>query len=519
MTQREVRSIVIAGGGTAGWMTAAALVRVLGPRLTITLVESSEIGIVGVGEATIPAIANFNRLVKIDEDEFLKATQGTFKLGIEFVDWYAKGQAYMHAFGPVGRDLAYIPFHHYFLKELGLSDEGTAGSLWDYSLNWMAAKQARFARLTQVTNTPLTGLLWAFHFDASLYAAYLSRLAQGQGVRRIDAKIAGVLQQPDGDVRALKIEDGREIEADFFIDCTGFRGLLIEQTLKTGYDDWSKWLPCDRALAVPSASASPLLPYTRATALEAGWQWRIPLQHRTGNGHVYCSSFTSDERARELLLANLDAQPLADPRPIRFTTGRRKLLWNRNVVCMGLASGFLEPLESTSIHLIQVTIQRLILLFPHNGDCEERRNEFNRAAAAEYEYIRDFIILHYFANNREGEPFWDACRHMSIPDTLRHRIELFRETAGIFNAAEDLFQLSSWLQVLWGQGVRPRGVHPFVESVAPRDRARYLEDLRGLFAQAARQLPPHADFIARHCAAVGIGPKPPKGAEPRTGNG
>jgi tryptophan halogenase len=503
VSQSEVRSIVIAGGGTAGWMTAAALVRVLGPRLSITLVESSEIGIVGVGEATIPAIASFNRLVKIDEDDFLKATQGTFKLGIEFDGWYRRGQAYMHAFGPVGRDLAYIPFHHYFLKEAGPGGEGAAGSLWDYSLNWVAAKQARFARLTQVPGTPLGGLLWAYHFDASLYAAYLARLAVGLGVRRIDARISAVLQGAEGDVRALKLDDGREIEADFFIDCTGFRGLLIEEALKTGYDDWSKWLPCDRALAVPSASTSPLLPYTRATALEAGWQWRIPLQHRTGNGHVYCSSFTTDERARELLLANLDAQPLADPRAIRFTTGRRRLLWNRNVVCMGLASGFLEPLESTSIHLIQVTIQRLILLFPHNGDCEERRREFNRAAAAEYEYIRDFIILHYFANDRVGEPFWDACRNMEIPDTLRHRIELFRETAGIFNAAEDLFQLWSWLQVLWGQGVRPRGTHPFVEAVAPRDRARYLEDLRGLIAQAARQLPGHADFIARHCAAAG----------------
>jgi tryptophan halogenase len=507
MPSNEIRSVVIAGGGTAGWMTAAALARVLGPRLSITLVESAEIGIVGVGEATIPAIAHFNKLLKIDENDFLQQTQGTFKLGIEFVNWWEKDHAYMHAFGPVGRDLAYIPFHHYWLREAGLCDQaqGSAGSLWDYSFNWLAAKQARFSRVERIADTPLAGLTWAFHFDASLYAAYLSRLAQSSGVRKVEGIIAEVLLEPEqGDVRALRLADGREIAADFFIDCTGFRGMLIEQALHTGYEDWSKWLPCDRAMAVPSKRTSPLLPYTRSTALEAGWQWRIPLQHRTGNGHVYSSAHTSDERARELLLANLESEPLGEPRLIRFTTGRRKLLWNRNVVCMGLASGFLEPLESTAIHLIQVTIQRLILLFPHNGDCEERRREFNRSATAEYEYIRDFIILHYHANNRIGEAFWDGCRNMSIPDSLRHRIELFRETAGIFCAPEDLFQLTSWLQVLWGQGVRPRASHPFVEAVAPGDRAGYLRDLRRLLADAAQQLPGHADFITRYCAAAQV---------------
>ncbi len=480
-------------------MTAAALARVLGPRLTITLVESAEIGIVGVGEATIPAIGQFNKLLKIDENEFLRKTQGTFKLGIEFVDWWEKGHAYMHAFGPVGRDLAYVPFHNYWLRD---EREGTAGSLWDYSLNFQAASQARFARLERIADTPLAGLTWAFHFDASLYAAYLSQLARSAGVRRVEGMISEVLLEPErGDVRALRLADGREIAGDLFIDCTGFRGLLIEGALHTGFEDWSRWLPCDRALAVPSSNTSPLLPYTRSTALEAGWQWRIPLQHRTGNGHVYCSAQTTDERARELLLANLDAPALAEPRLIRFATGRRKLLWNRNVVCMGLASGFVEPLESTALHIIQVTIQRLILLFPHIGDCEERRREFNRASIAEYEYIRDFIILHYHANNRRGEPFWDACRRMSIPDSLRHKIELFRETAGIFCASEDLFQLTSWLQVLWGQGVRPRATHPFVEAVTPQDRAGYLRDLRGLIGQAARELPDHGEFIARHCAA------------------
>jgi tryptophan halogenase len=508
VSEGEVRSVVIAGGGTAGWMTAAALVRVMGPRLTITLVESSEIGIVGVGEATIPAIAQFNRMIKLDEDDFLRQTQGTFKLGIEFVDWTRRGREYMHAFGPVGRDLAYVPFHHYLLRESGLRDDaGTgsspspAGTLWDYSLNWLAAKQARFSRQPP-GGSPIAGLAWAFHFDASLYAAYLSRIAQGMGVRRVDAKIAGALQAPDGDVRALKLEDGRELAADFFIDCTGFRGLLIEEALRTGYEDWTRWLPCDRAQAVPCGRTDPLLPYTRATAREAGWQWRIPLQHRTGNGLVYSSAHMTDELAHERLLAHLDGPALGEPRVIRFSTGRRRQLWNRNVVCIGLASGFLEPLESTSIHLIQVTIQRLILHFPHLGNCDERRREFNRAAATEYEYIRDFIILHYFANERVGEPFWDDCRHMAIPDTLRHRIELFRETAGIFCANDDLFQLTSWLQVLWGQGVKPRATHPFVEAVSPADRAGYLRDLRRLVAQAASALPGHADFIAHHCRAL-----------------
>ena len=500
-----MRSVVIAGGGTAGWMTAAALARVLGPRLSITLVESAEIGIVGVGEATIPAIGQFNKLLKIDENDFLRQTQGTIKLGIEFVDWWEKGHAYMHAFGPVGRDLAYIPFHHYFLKAAESQDQ--AGSLWDYSFNWLAAKNARFSRMERIADTPLAGLTWAFHFDASLYAAYLSRLAQASGVRKVEGIIAEVLLAPqNGDVRALRLADGRELAGDLFIDCTGFRGMLIEQALHTGFEDWSMWLPCDRALAAPSANTGPLLPYTRSTALEAGWQWRIPLQHRTGNGHVYCSAHMSDEVASDRLLANLDAPALAEPRLIRFKTGRRRLLWNRNVVCMGLASGFVEPLESTAIHIIQVTIQRLILLFPHLGDNEQRRREFNRVSIAEYEYIRDFIVLHYHANNRRGEPFWDACRNMSIPDSLRHKIDLFRETAGIFCAPDDLFQLTSWLQVLWGQGVRPRAVHPFVESVAPQDRANYLRDLRGLLAQAARQLPGHADFIARNCAATRVNP-------------
>ena len=499
MAASEINSIVIAGGGTAGWMTAAAIAKVMGPRLRVTLVESDEIGIVGVGEATIPPITLFNNLLRIDEDEFLRHTQGTFKLGIEFVNWYQQGHAYLHAFGGVGKDLAYIPFHHYWLHE---HLQGRAGSLWDYSFNYLAARQNRFERMGNIPDTPLPGLIYAFHFDASLYAAYLSRYAQQLGVRRIEGKIAEVLQDPEsGDVRTLRLDDGREISGEFFIDCTGFRGLLIEQALKTGYESWNRWLPCDRALAVPSERVGPLIPHTRSTALAAGWQWRIPLQHRTGNGHVYSSAHMKDDRAHELLMKHLDARPLGDARQIRFVTGRRRQLWNRNVVCLGLASGFLEPLESTAIHLIQVTIQRLILLFPHRGDYSHRRDEFNLAAAAEFEYVRDFIILHYHANNRVGDPFWDECRHMSVPDSLLHKMELFRETGGIFCPSQDLFQLTSWLQVMWGQGIKPRNAHPFVEAVAPHDRTEYLKNIRDLMAHAVQGLPGHEDFIARHCQA------------------
>jgi tryptophan 7-halogenase len=508
MPVQNIKSVVIAGGGTAGWMAAAAIAKVLGPRLNITLVESDEIGIIGVGEATIPSITHFNDLLRIDENDFVRQTQGTFKLGIEFVDWYRAGHSYMHAFGAIGKDLAHIPFHHYWLEQVL---QGRDDSLWNYSLNAVTAYQNHFSRLERIVDTPLSGLMYAFHFDASLYAAYLRGLAQQMGVQRVEGMIAEVVQHPEsGDVNKLRLKNGREIGGDLFIDCTGFRGLLIERTLQVGYEDWSRWLPCDRALAVPTERVSPLVPYTRSTALAAGWQWRIPLQHRTGNGIVYSSSYLDDDRAAGLLLANLDARPLAlaggkaEPRPIRFVTGRRCQLWSHNVVCLGLASGFLEPLESTAIHLIQANIQRLILLFPHHGDSAQRRVQFNQAAAAEYEFVRDFIILHYHLNNRIGERFWDDCRHMTLPESLTHKIELFRETAGIFPTTHDLFQLTSWLQVMWGQGIRPRSTHPFVQTVAPHDRTDYLQSIRDLIAQAASALPLQEDFIARHCRGPGV---------------
>jgi len=498
MKSDEIKSVVIVGGGTAGWMTAAALVKVLGPRLNITLIESDDIGTVGVGEATIPPIILFNNLMRIDEDEFMKATKATIKLGIEFVDWYEKDQAYMHDFGAVGKDLAYIGFHHYWMnahleKRSGFAERH---SLWDYSFNNHVARLGKFARMPQIPDTPLLGTTYAFHFDAGLYAQYLRQLAEKMGVKRIEGKIIQVDQDPEkGDIARLHLENGMLIDGELFIDCSGFRGLLIEETLKSGYENWQDWLPCDRALALPCEAVKPTLPYTRSTAHKAGWQWRIPLQHRTGNGHVYASAFMSDDEALDILLKNIDGKALGQARPIKFVTGRRKLLWHKNCIAMGLAGGFIEPLESTSIHLIQSFIQRLILLFPHKGDNNKQRDEFNQASIAEFEFIRDFIILHYHANNRVGEPFWDMCRHMSIPDSLAHKIDLFKESGVIMSNSQDLFQLPSWLQVMWGQGITPRAAHAFVQAVAPHDRADYMKNIKDIFAHTAKSMPSHDDFL------------------------
>ena len=502
MHPSEVKSIVIVGGGTAGWMTAAAMAKVFGPRMTITLVESEEIGTVGVGEATIPAIMLFNALLRIDEDEFVRATQATFKLGIRFDNWKHKDHSYLHAFGDIGKDLAYIPFHHYWLAD---QLEGRKSDLWDYSFAAHAAAQNRFGRVPVIPNAPLQGLAYAFHFDAGLYACYLRGYAEKLGVVRREGRITEVVQDGAlGDIRAVKLESGEAISGDFFFDCSGFRGLLIEETLKTGYEDWRHWLPCDRALAVPCESVSPLTPYTRSIAHDAGWQWRIPLQHRIGNGHVYSSSHISDDAARDTLMGNLDGKPLADPRLLRFVTGRRKQFWNRNVIALGLAAGFLEPLESTSIHMVQSAIERIIMLFPHTGDNERQRAQYNAVATEEYERVRDFIILHYHVNQRTGDAFWDDVRNMAVPNSLTHTIELFREAGILQPTKTDLFQTSNWLQVMWGQGIEPRTAHPFVQAVSPRDRAEYMANLRSIYTRETAQLPSHEQFIARHCAAPAL---------------
>ncbi len=494
-------SVVIVGGGTSGWMTAAALAKVLQGQYRITLVESDDIGIIGVGEATIPMISLFNRLLELDEDEFLRRTQGSFKLGIEFVNWARLGDRYTHGFGVVGQENATVDFHQYWLKQ---SLAGKAKDLGHYSINTAACMQNKFMRpRPDMPNSPLSQIAYAFHFDASLYAKYLRGYSEERGVQRVEGKIVDVLQREgDGHVSAITLQSGQSVEGDLFIDCSGFRAILIEGALKTGFEDWSHWLPCDRAVAVPCVSAKELTPYTRSTARQAGWQWRIPLQHRIGNGHVFCSKYISEDEATAVLMSNLDGAPLAEPRPIRFTTGRRKNAWNKNVVAIGLASGFIEPLESTAIHLVQMGIAHLLTLFPSAGFEAVDRDQYNRMMRQEYEWVRDFIILHYKATERTDTPFWNYCREMEVPQTLRERMELFRAHGRIYREGNELFTKLSWLQVMYGQRVRPSSYHPLTDLRSEQEIKEYLEEVSGVIQACVDVMPTHARFIADHCAAT-----------------
>jgi tryptophan 7-halogenase len=495
MTASPIQKIVVVGGGTAGWMTAAALSKVLNGLCDITLVESEEIGTVGVGEATIPLISIYNNALELDEDAFMRETHATFKLGIEFVNWGRVGDSYIHGFGPLGPDIGLTKFHQYWLK---MHQSGQVSGLESYSINTAAARANKFMRARKdIGNSPLSEIAHAFHFDAGLYAAFLRRFAEARKVVRIEGKVAGATIRPeDGHVDAVVMDNGHRIAGDLFIDCSGFRGLLIEQTLSTGYDDWSHWLPCDRALAVPCASVTPLTPYTRATARSAGWQWRIPLQHRIGNGHVYCSKFISDQAAADTLLSNLDGKALADPRPLRFVTGKRKKFWNKNVVAIGLASGFMEPLESTSIHLIQSTISRLTMLFPDQSFNAADVDEFNRQADFEMERIRDFLILHYKATERSDSEFWNYCRTMRIPDTLQHKIELFANNGRVFREASEMFSEISWVEVMLGQRMMPHGYHPLVDAL---DKQKIVDFLASVESTMKRCVDAHA---CRVCGAT-----------------
>jgi tryptophan 7-halogenase len=490
-----MHDIVIAGGGTAGWMAAAAFARFLGDKFSITLVESDAIGTVGVGEASIPQIRLFNASLGIDEAAFLEATSGSFKLGIEFDGWAAPGKKYIHAFGNIGRQMGLVPFHHYHLRDRARSIE--AADLWAYSPTAIAAAQNRFTPIYDQSGQLPSGVAWAYHFDASLYATLLRSHAQQNGVKRIEGNIADVFQA-DGRVSALRLESGTEISGDLFIDCTGFAELLIGKAVGAEYEDWSAYLPCNRAAAIQCESATPLTPYTRSTARAAGWQWRIPLQHRTGNGHVYCSDFMSDDEAAAILLANLDGAAIGDPRLLKFTTGMRRESWKGNVVALGLAAGFMEPLESTSIHLVQSGIERILKLFPTDGLAEADIAEYNRQTQADWEAIRDFLILHYHINGR-SEPFWQSRRDMEIPGSLKRRIALFEASGRIFRENEELFTEVAWLQVMVGQGIMPKGFHPLTSQLNDEQLTEFLV-LAAQHAQGqAAKMMQHNQFIEKYC--------------------
>ncbi len=484
---------MIAGGGTAGWTAAAALAQQLGSLLEITLVESDEIGTVGVGEATIPTIRPFHTLLGLDEREFMRVTKSTFKLGIAFENWTRAGDRYIHAFGDIGKSTWMGDFQNMWLMA---KTAGYGGRLGDYCFEHQAAESGKFA----VSES--SQINYAYHLDAGLYARYLRGKFEAKGVGRIEGKIAEVEQHgTTGLITALVLENGARVAGDLFLDCTGFRGLLIEQTLKTGYEDWRHWLPTDSALAVQTESTGSVPPYTRAMARSAGWQWRIPLQHRVGNGLVYCSAYQSEDDARSELLAHLDGKRLFEPRLIRYVTGRRRKAWERNVIALGLAAGFLEPLESTSIHLIQIGVMRLMQLFPFGGNFEALAARYNDQTRREFESIRDFLVMHYKLTERDDTPFWQACRDMAIPDSLAERIELFCDSGYAYRGPHDLFSVASWLFVMVGQGLTPRHHHRMGALLGEERLRRALESLQSNIARAVVKMPTHKDFIKRYCPA------------------
>ena len=499
MRNNSIRSVLILGGGTAGWMAAAVMAKACGRQIAITLVESDRIGTVGVGEATIPQIRHINAFLGFDEADFLRATKASYKLGIQFNGWGAEGESYLHAFGDIGAPLGLTPFHHYWLRG---RDGGAATVLDDYSLNAAAALQERFAPIERIGQTRLSGMRPAYHFDAGLYAAFLRRSAESDGVRRIEGEVADATRKGERDhIASVTLQSGETLAADLFIDCSGFRAVLIEGVLSAAYDDWSHWLPCDRAVAVPCEHGARFRPFTQATAHAAGWQWRIPLQHRVGNGLVYSSAYMSDDAAHAALLANLEGAPLDEPRQLRFTTGMRAAPWTGNVVALGLSAGFLEPLESTSIHLIQSGIDRLIKSFPDRSCDPALAAEYNRQTRFEYETVRDFLIAHYHLNRR-AEPFWKAMRAMAIPESLTQKIAIFRASGQIHRKHDELFAETAWLQLLLGQGVEPVAYHPLADALEPQALQRFLSDIAALIARETAKMPSHREFLDRVLATV-----------------
>ena len=490
--QGTVRKVVIAGGGTAGWLAACALAHQFRERLEIILVESEQIGTVGVGESTVPPIRTFHSFLQIDEQAFLRAVAGTFKLSISFEHWRRPGERYIHPFGITGQGTWAAPFHHFWMDS---QRRGMQSEFGDFCLETVASRDDRFSLQT----TPKVN--YAYHFDAGLYARFLRGIAERHGLKRVEGKIREVRQHPDsGFVQALVLEDGQVLEGDLFIDCTGFRGLLIEQTLHTGYEDWNQWLPCDRAVAVQTEPVGPPVPYTRAIAHEAGWRWHIPLQHRVGCGLVFSSRHMSDDEARAKLLTDVGAPPIREPWLVPFRTGRRLKAWNGNVVSLGLASGFIEPLESTSIHLAISAVVRLVQLFPFDGIAPALVERYNEVSRAEMEHVRDFVILHYHATQR-GEPLWQACREMALPDSLDIRLRAWRERAHAWQGADELFRLDSWTHVLLGQGIRPGPPHPIAAALADDDLRTLLRSIREPIDRAVGQMPSQQAFIDAYCKA------------------
>ncbi|MEM7664882.1 MAG: tryptophan halogenase family protein [Pseudomonadota bacterium] len=493
-----LKSIIIVGGGSAGWMTAAALAHSLGKRCSITLIESEMIGTVGVGEATIPPIRHFNQRLGIDEATFIKETAGSYKLGIEFVDWTRLGHSYFHPFGQYGAEFDSVPFYHFWMRE-SLAGRIDA-SIDEFSMCWAMARAGKFSHPSPDRRQIQSTFDYAYHFDATLYAAYLRKFAEARGVERIEGRVVdATLRAEDGFIKSVTLENGDELEAELFIDCSGFRGLLIEDTLKAGYDNWQHWLPCDRAVAVPCSKGEEIVPYTRSTAKAAGWQWRIPLQHRTGNGYVHCSDFINEYEATTTLMTSLDGEPQADPRTLRFVTGKRRKFWEKNCVAIGLSAGFMEPLESTSLHLIQYGILRLIALMPDAEMSPLLAQEYNAQTTAEYERIRDFLILHYKATERDDSELWRYCANMPIPDILQYKIDHFRDYGLIVSDERELFKNPSWIAVYLGQNIVPRRAPALAQmrdQVPVADRMAAISKAMG---DAVAAMPNHADFLAQHC--------------------
>lgn len=498
LADTNIRKILIVGGGTAGWMAAAALSRLLNhDDVEIKLIESEAIGTIGVGEATIPHIQYFNRLLGLAEDDFVRKTNATFKLGIQFNDWGHLGESYFHSFGPYGVPMEGLQFHHFWMRH---AKSGKVPSIDDYNLQVLAANEGKFQRPINLANSPMSTITYAFQFDASLYAKFMREFAEGFGVKRVEGKVVDVSQNPEnGHVAAVTLENGERHEAELFIDCSGFRGLLIEDTLKTGYEDWSDVLPCNRAVAQSCETVGEPLPYTCATAKKAGWQWRIPLQSRTGNGHVYCSDYMSDDEALKTLHDGMDGAPIGEPKFLRFKTGVRKKTWNKNVVSLGLAAGFMEPLESTSIHMVQTAIARLLTNFPDKSFNQPDIDYYNERTRLEYKQVRDFLVLHYYVTKRDDSPFWNYCRTMDIPKGLKDRIAIYSENARVYRHDNEVFGEASWFAVMHGQGLTPKRHHPLANMMSDAQLGQRMSDIHRTWGKCLESIPDHQAFIDANC--------------------